>query len=102
MKKIFKIISITNVFLLVISLLIGHFSEYIRGQNPLYVNLKITAYVLIILAVLGSLVNTLFLVLDDKTILRKHVIWTFLSLLPFLYVFSLIIISWLAVEFQLS
>jgi hypothetical protein len=102
MKRIFKIVSVLNILLLFLAFLIGNFSEFFHGQNPLNINFKLTSFELILLAVFGSLVNTFFLMLDDKTILRENVIWSVLSLLPFLYVFSLIIISWLAVEFQLS
>ena len=91
MKKKFKIIAVTNSSILILGLLIGKYSEVFRGQNPLYMILKMSAWGLLLCSIVWSLINTLFIFGENKEIWRKNIQWIILSLLPIIF-FSIILI----------
>ena len=66
MRKKYKIISITNILLLISSVLIYSYSEVFRGQNPLYARLKMTGLGLLGTSVLWSFINTLYILFENK------------------------------------
>ena len=70
-------------------------SEIFRGQNPLYVSLKMTGFGLLLMAVLWSFINTLFIIFENKKMWRKYTLWIFVSLLPFLLFSGIIGISFI-------
>lgn len=91
MKKKLKIITITNILLLIISLIILRYSEILRGQNPLYVTLKMIGWGLLSWSILGSLINTLFIYFDYKANWKQNIGWFSLSLSPLLFFSGVII-----------
>lgn len=93
MEKRLKIITIVNIISLIIALLILRFSEIYRGQNPLYVTLKIIGWSIFCYSILASLINTLYIYFEKTTILKKKILWILVSLLPILYTFTIIILS---------
>jgi hypothetical protein len=68
MKNKFKIIALTNIILLVLSLFIYRHSEIYRGQNPLYTSLKMAGLVLLISSITWSIVNTIFILVENRKV----------------------------------
>jgi ABC-type methionine transport system permease subunit len=95
MTKRLKIISVVNIIALIIALLILRFSEIYRGQNPLYVTLKMVGWALFFCSVLASLINTLFIIFDKSNLWEKKLLWIIVSLLPILYFFTIIVLSFI-------
>jgi hypothetical protein len=92
MRKKYKIISITNIVLLISSVLIYRYSEVFRGQNPLYASLKMTGLGLLGTSVLWSFINTLYILFENKNSWQKYILWILISLLPFLIISIVLII----------
>lgn len=90
MKKKFKITATTNILLLIISLLILKYSEIFRGQNPLYVILKMIGWGLLLCSMIWSLINTLFIIFESKEIWKKNILWILLSLFPVLFFLAIV------------
>lgn len=93
MTKRLKIISQVNIIALIIALLILRFSEIYRGQNPLYVTLKMIGWSLFFCSIIASLINTLFIIFDKSKFWQKKILWIIVSLLPILYFLTIIVLS---------
>ena len=79
-----KLIAVANIILLIASLLIGNYSEIIRGENPLYASLKMLSWGLLIISVLGSFINTLLIFFEYKKTWKSMISWVLISLIPML------------------
>lgn len=93
MEKRLKIITIVNIISLIIALLILRYSEIYRGQNPLYVTLKIIGWSIFCYSILASLINTLYIYFEQTNIWKKKILWIILSLFPIFYIFTIIVLS---------
>lgn len=93
MEKRLKIITIVNIISLIIALLILRFSEIYRGQNPLYVTLKIIGWSIFCYSILASLINTLYIYFEKTNIWKKKILWIILSLFPVIYIFIIVAFS---------
>ena len=87
-----RLISFLNIFLLCIATLILHYSDIYRGQNPLYVSLKMFGWALFFLSIVWSFVNTLFIYFNEDSWKRKF-IWIVISIIPCVYIFSILFTS---------
>jgi len=72
---------------LIIATLILHYSEIFRGQNPLYVILKMIGWFLFFVSIIWSLVNTI-IILKKKNSLQTKISWSLVSVIPFAYIIS--------------
>lgn len=93
MMKRLKIMTIVDIIALIIASTVLRFSEIYRGQNPLYVTLKMVGWSLLFCSILASLINTLFIIFDKSNLWEKKFLWIVISLLPILYIFTIIILS---------
>lgn len=81
-KKNFKIIAFLNIGLLIIGILLGHYSEPYRIYKPLYPILKMISWGLLITSLMWSLINTLFIYHNIKNNLIKNLKWLLVSVIP--------------------
>jgi len=81
-KKNFKIIAFLNIGLLIIGILLGHYSELYRIYKPLYPILKMISWGILITSLMWSLINTLFIYHHIKNNLIKNLKWLLVSVIP--------------------
>ncbi len=91
-ERAMKYISFLNTILLIVGTLILHYSEIYRGQNPLYVSLKILGWALFIGSIVWSLTNTLLIYFYEEY-WRHKIIWIIISIIPCVYLFSLLFLG---------
>ena|GEM_PF-6953727 len=92
-NKKFKIISVVNILLLIIGMLIMHYSEFVRIHKPLYPILKMLGWGMFFISIIWSGVNSILIYDTIKNNLKKNLIWILISLIPlmhFLYILILV------------
>ena len=90
--KALRLISFLNIFLLIVATLILQYSEIYRGQNPLYVSLKMLGWALFFISIIWSLTNTLLIYFNEDYLKRK-LIWIVISIIPCVYLFSVLFLE---------
>lgn len=90
-KKDFKIIAFINIGLLIIGILLGHYSEQYGIYKPLYPILKMISWGLLITSLMWSLINTLFIYHHIKNKFIKNLNWLLVSIVPMICIFIIII-----------
>lgn len=93
-KKSFKIISVVNILLLIIGMLIMHYSELVRMHKPLYPILKMLGWGMFFISIILAGVNSILIYDTIKNNLKKNLIWILVSLIPLMYfLYILILVS---------
>jgi len=85
LKKKHFFFTIVNISIFVLGILILRYSEYWRGQNPLYVGLKMTGWTMFFISTFFSCVHSILILIKIKSGLIKKTLWTALSLMPIIY-----------------
>ncbi len=91
-SKTLRLTSFLNIFLLIIATLILHYSENYRGQNPLYVSLKMLGWALFFISIIWSFTNTLLIYFNKYTLKRK-LMWIVVSIIPCVYFLSVLFLG---------